>query len=119
MIYPPPSAHTVHAKQKLKARSDYQNVDIYTLDAPGFLELWVATQRSMGKSDEQVADQLREFGLEVTKSTLATARDNLSSTKSGVLLAALAKDLSRSGNILSHYYITSQGGKNYIVFKGN
>lgn len=119
MIYPPQSAHTVHARQQLNARSKYQNVDIYTLDAPGFLELWISIQRSQGETNEQIADKLKGFGLDVTKSTLALARDHVTNAKSSLLLTALAKDLSKSGNIFSHYYITTQGGKNYIVFKSN
>lgn len=119
MIYPPQSAHAIHSRQQLNARSKYQNVDIYTLDAPGFLELWISVQRSQGKTNEQIAEKLKEFGLETTKTTLAQARDNLTTVKSSFLLAVLAKDLAKSGNLFSNYYITSQGGKNYIVFKGN
>lgn len=119
MIYPPQSAHAIHSRQQLNARSKYQNVDIYTLDAPGFLELWISVQRSQGKSNEQIAEKLKEFGLEVTKTTLASARDYANDAKNSVLLVALAKDLSKTGNMLSHYYITTQGGKSYIVFKGN
>lgn len=119
MIYPPPSAHAVHQKQQLNARTRYQEVDIYTLDAPAFLELWITIERSRGTTESDIISKLKDFGIDLAGSTLAAARDHLSNTKNALLITALANDLSRSGNILSQYYTTTRAGKQYIVFKGN
>lgn len=119
MIYPPPSAHSYFARHELNARSKYQEVDIYALDAPQLLQLWISIKEADGLSKDQIVHKLNELGLELTTTTLALARDYLSEARGGLVLAALAKDLSRSGNIFSQYYIAQRNGKEYVVFKGN
>lgn len=119
MIYPPPSAQAAYHRQKLNTRSRYEEVDIYTLDAPAFLELWIAIERSRGMSENDTTAKLKELGIDLAELSLAGARDHLSNIKSSLILTILAKDLAKSGNIQSSYYTTTRAGKQYIVFKGN
>ncbi|WP_347332146.1 hypothetical protein [Marinimicrobium locisalis] len=120
MVYPPPSAHAYHQRSQLEAASKYQQVDIYTLDAPGMVELWLATKQSEGVPKEEAIKQLNDLtGLSVTQETLGFAQNYGSTIKSSLLLATLGKDLARSGSLFTQYYITTKNGKQYIIFKGN
>ncbi|WP_111643181.1 hypothetical protein [Marinimicrobium alkaliphilum] len=119
MIYPPPPAHTSYRDRKLRPRTDYKEVDIYTLSADELLEVWIALQRSTGRSERNVAEDLRDLGVELSELSLGAARDHAVNAKGAAVLTILARDLVRSGNIMSEYYITSRAGKQYIIFKGN
>lgn len=97
--------------------------DIYVLNAHEMAQLWAAEQKSKGRSPQQIeasflqltaiplATMLEQYGREFGGSAIAAGAD----TK---MLAALAMDMKRSGSIFGRYYVQTQGGKQYLVFKG-
>src|SRR5690625_4036376 len=121
MIYPPPNTQAFHQRRNYgKQSSSFKEIDLYTLDARDMFHLWVAVQRTEGASDQAVEKRLNELtGLDISLAALEFARDYGANLKDAAILAALGADLARSGNVLSHYYVTQHNGKHYIVFKGN
>lgn len=121
MIYPPPNTQAFHQRRNYgKQSSSFKEIDLYTLDARDMFHLWVAVQRTEGASDQVVEKRLNELtGLDISLAALEFSRDYGANLKDAAILAALGADLARSGNVLSHYYVTQHNGKHYIVFKGN
>lgn len=121
MMYPPPNTHAFRPRPNYdKQPSRFQEVDLYTLDASDTLHLWVAVQRTEGVPDQKAEKRLNDLtGLDISLAALELSRDYGAHLKDAAILAALGADLARSGNLLSHYYVTQHNGKHYIVFKGN
>lgn len=115
--------NTQTRRAELDAAFKQNQHDIYVLNAHEMAQLWAAEQKSKGRSPQQIeasflqltaiplATMLDQYGREFGGSAIAAGAD----TK---MLAALAMDMKRSGSIFGRYYVQTQGGKQYLVFKG-
>lgn len=97
--------------------------DVYVLNAEEMVQLWVAEQKNSGKSKLQIEANF----LKLTETPLAKRLDLygrefggtvISAAENSKMLSALALDMKRSGSIFGRYYVQTQGGKQYLVFKG-
>lgn len=106
--------------------SDNQ-ADLYTLDEHDMATLWVANAKAQGQTDEQVIARfegmventslsLHDGAIELISLYGATA---INAGRDGRVLAALGRDLHRSGNVWGSFEIRPHNGRKYIVFKGN
>ncbi|KKO49535.1 hypothetical protein VT06_06825 [Arsukibacterium sp. MJ3] len=111
------------------SRNELQNAfkenqhDVYALNSKEMTELWVAEQKSKGKTPQQItaifegltetvlAKQLEIYGREFGGTVLAASSEIR-------MLNTLAMDMKRSGSIFGRYYVQVLGGKQYIIFKG-
>ncbi|KKO45134.1 hypothetical protein WG68_11945 [Arsukibacterium ikkense] len=118
-----PQPHPYTARAELEAAFKENQHDIYVQDSRELVELWVAEQRSKGKSQQQIESSFEE----ITSGKLAEALEQagrafgsnmISATKDSKMLVALAGEMKRSGSILGRYYIDTRGGKHYVIFKG-
>ena len=118
-----PQPHTYTSRAELETAFKENQHDIYVQDSREFVELWVAEQRSKGKSQQQIESSFEE----ITGGKLAEALEQagrafgsniISATKDSKMLVALAGEMKRSGSILGRYYIDTRGGKPYVIFKG-
>ena len=97
--------------------------DVYVQDCRELVELWVAEQRSKGKSQQQIESSFEQ----ITGSKLSEALEQagrafgsnmISAASDSKMLVALAGEMKRSGSILGRYYVDTRGGKQYVTFKG-
>ncbi|WP_111640748.1 hypothetical protein [Marinimicrobium alkaliphilum] len=117
MLYGNSHYYSYHAQRQHQAAKE---VDIYILNQKEFLTMWIYTQKDLGKSPAQIEEKLsRLTGVELISSTLDVAKDHAALTRDIALLSVLARDLMRSGGLLTEYYTTVRNGQEYIVFKGN
>lgn len=118
-----PQPHPYTSRAELETAFKENQHDIYVQDSRELVELWVAEQRSKGKSQQQIESSFEE----ITGGKLAEALEQagrafgsniISATKDSKMLVALAGEMKRSGSILGRYYIDTRGGKPYVIFKG-
>lgn len=107
-------------ESSLKHDPEQNNVDVFVLSTEEVVELWIAKQRSRGKSDEEINDDYRELvsheTVELIKAQSSTVAGAAKDTKN---VAAIMRDFKRSGNISGKYSTSVRGGRKYIIFKGN
>ncbi|MDX5408282.1 MAG: hypothetical protein LPK11_14755 [Chromatiaceae bacterium] len=116
-------SNTQMQRDALDAAFKKHQHDIYVLNADELIQIWVAEQKSAGKNmqqiqahflaltDTQLVKHVDHYGREFGGTAIAAGSD-------AKMLSALAIDMRRSGSMLGRYYVQTQGGKQYIVFKG-
>ncbi|GAB60010.1 hypothetical protein [Rheinheimera nanhaiensis] len=116
-------SNTQMQRDALDAAFKKHQHDIYVLNADELIQVWVAEQKSAGKNMQQIqahflaltetplVKHLDHYGREFGGTAIAAGSD-------AKMLSALAIDMRRSGSMLGRYYVQTQGGKQYIVFKG-
>lgn len=95
------------------------NVDIYVLSVEELHQLWIAKQKRKGKSDSEIDalyQTLTGEHFELTKTHAANVVGLVGDSKN---IAALMRDMKRSGNTMGKYWTKNVDGRKYIVFKGN
>lgn len=115
--------HSYTSRAELETAFKQNHHDIYVQDCRELVELWIAEQKSKGKSQQQIESLFQQ----ITGSKLADTLENagrafgsniISATTDSKMLVALAGEMKRSGSILGRYYIDTHGGKQYVIFKG-
>ena len=118
-----PQPHPYTARTDLEAAFKENQHDIYVLNSQEMVQLWIAEQKSKGRSPQQISEIFEQ----ITETSLAKQLELYGREFGGTALAAgsevrvltaLAMDMKRSGSIFGRYYVQISGGKQYIVFKG-
>ncbi|WP_217668989.1 hypothetical protein [Arsukibacterium indicum] len=116
-----PHPHT--SRTQLETAFNENQHDIYVQDCRELVELWVAEQRSKGKSQQQIESSFEQItGVKLIEALEQAGRafgsNMISAATDSKMLVALAGEMKRSGSILGRYYIDTRGGKQYVIFKG-
>lgn len=107
-------------ESSLKNDPEQNNVDVFVLSTEEVVELWLAKQRSRGKSDEKINARYQELvGDETVKLIKAQSSTIVGAARDSKNIAVLMKDFKRSGNVMGKYSTSVQGSRKYIIFKGN
>lgn len=105
-------------ESSLKHDPEQNNVDVFVLSNEEVVELWLAKQRSRGKSDEEINARYQELVSDETVELIkAQSTTIVGGAKDTVNVAAVMRDFQRSGNVFGKY--SKSGNGRYIIFKGN
>ena len=115
--------HPYRSHAELETAFKENQHDIYVQNSRELIELWVAEQKSKGKSPQQIEAAFEQItGNELTDAIEQAGRafgsNMISAAVDSKMLVALAAEMKRSGSILGRYYIDTRGGKQYVIFKG-
>lgn len=93
--------------------------DVFVLNASDMLTLFMMDKRRrFAWCDDDVLAWLKEHGIEATRVSLKFGATYAAALNDSHVLAILAKEMIRSGSILSRYREVTQNGRRYIVFMG-
>ncbi|MCC5827292.1 hypothetical protein [Alkalimonas sp.] len=115
--------HPYRSHAELETAFKENQHDIYVQNCRELIELWVAEQKSKGKSSQQIEAAFEQIaGNKLTDAIEQAGRafgsNMISAAADSKMLVALAAEMKRSGSILGRYYIDTRGGKQYVIFKG-
>jgi hypothetical protein len=108
-------------RSELNSAFQENNADLFVLEYPDLVVLWVETSRMQAMSGEQIQRRFRELtgqALTLGGSALAAGRDYGAAATDAQAMLSLARDLHRSGNIFGTYRIEIRRGRRYVVFRG-
>jgi hypothetical protein len=88
--------------------------DLFVHDAADMTALWMATYQQQGISDERIENRLNH----ILGYALGKAPGYAATVADGVVLARLAADMARSGNIYNTYRVVQRPNGPVIVFRG-
>lgn len=121
------ASHQIALESRLAKEWTDNQADVYTLERDDLVALWIQTKKDDGQSDAQIKAKFEELVGETTLNLLTDlfqladeyGATVVAASADAKVLAALGRDMQRSGNLLGQYKIRPHNGKNYIVFKGN
>jgi hypothetical protein len=104
-----PRLHT-----ELSVAFEQNNADVFVLDGPDLIVLWVEAKRTQSMGDAQIQQRF----LDLTGHALAVGRDYGAAATDVRVMYNLAADLHASGSIFGTYRVQVRDGRRYIVFRG-